>query len=174
MIEIPIKSKKRTYLFGTSQATADETVRSNKSLGNISNKSAGELIDIPDPDYSPIVIRRAGPHTPKQTQKSNKLWGNASRYKGSLEDELDKAGSSSSNISSGGRDSLHKAIQGRPKVKELVHHIKLQSERDRLRQQMRQELVQVRSSPTKSDNSRNGSRMTDYDDDEADEIYRVG
>ena len=42
------------------------------------------LIDIPDPDYSPLLVRKT--HQFKSNNQQNNLWGNASRYKGSLED----------------------------------------------------------------------------------------
>ena len=45
-------------------------------------EEGGGLIDIPDPDYSPLMVRK----THQLSNHQNNLWGNASRYKGSLED----------------------------------------------------------------------------------------
>ena len=46
-------------------------------------EEGGGLIDIPDPDYSPPLVRKT--HQFKSNHQQNNLWGNASRYKGSLD-----------------------------------------------------------------------------------------
>ena len=81
---------------------------------------------IPEPDYSPIIIRKISKQPKKkENRKSNfELWGNAARYKGSLE-ELDQSESPDESQSSS------------TKVKDLVEKLKHQTERDQRRRQQR-------------------------------------
>ena len=88
---------------------------------------------IPEPDYSPIIIRKISskhhqqPKMKKEIQRKSNLdlWGNAARYKGSLE-ELDQESPDESQSS--GNNS---------RVKDLAEKLKHQSERDQRRRQQR-------------------------------------
>ena len=88
---------------------------------------------IPEPDYSPIIIRKISskhqqqPKMKKEHQRKSNLdlWGNAARYKGSLE-ELDQESPDESQSS--GNNS---------RVKDLAEKLKHQSERDQRRRQQR-------------------------------------
>ena len=159
MIEIPINQpatnkQKSSYLFGTSPPVTDENHKM-KPVHKIQFKSSPNIdvattnqIEIPDPDYSPIVVRR-----------SEKLWGNAARYKGSLEDHLDQPRS-----------------QKGPKVREMVTKIKQEAERDRIRQRVRlTRLDNHNNSRMSSSRSSEDFWSKDSDeavDDTADEIYK--
>ena len=180
MIEIPIsgnqrsaKTKttvKKTYIFGSKDNKAawsksspnihEETLQ-NKPMPvkQKQNNSCSDLLDgdpeIPEPDYSPILFRKA-----KTSQ--NSLWDNAARYKGSLENLVDTKES----------QTLKKVIEGRPRVKDMVVKLKMEAERDKMRQEMRQ---RFRDS---ADNSRNSSSRSSEEKsleeglNDADEIYR--
>lgn len=95
---------------------------------------------IPEPDYSPIIIRKISskhqqqPKMKKEIQRKSNLdlWGNAARYKGSLE-ELDQESPDESQSS--GNNS---------RVKDLAEKLKHQSERDQRRRQQRIEKKGIR------------------------------
>ena len=80
--------------------------------------------DIPEPDYSPIIIRKSKPIKSKRNNMN--LWGNAARYRGSLE-ELDQEEVSPDE--SQGSSSF--------KVRDMAQKLKVQAERDRRRQMQR-------------------------------------
>lgn len=102
---------------------------------------------IPDPDYSPITIRKV--HKPQQQQLQQQLplgrkkhqrksanlelWSNAARYKGSLE-ELDQESSPD--------ESQHQGNSAT--VRDLVEKLKKQAGRDKRRQQLRGEISKQR------------------------------
>lgn len=98
---------------------------------------------IPEPDYSPIIIR-------KVKKSSRQLWGNASRYKGSLE-ELDQ------------EEISPDESQG-SSVKVMVEKLKTQAERDRRRQLNRQtsrEFQSLRPSRRSASEERDDSILSD-------------
>ena len=48
-----------------------------------SNNGSGADPQIPDPDYSPILIRKISKKKKEHRRKTNlEIWGNAARYKG--------------------------------------------------------------------------------------------
>ena len=81
--------------------------------------------DIPEPDYSPIIIRKS--KKPKAKRNNMNLWGNAARYRGSLE-ELDQE-EISPDESQGSSSAF--------KVRHMAEKLKVQAERDRRRQVQR-------------------------------------
>lgn len=83
--------------------------------------------DIPEPDYSPIIIRKSKKQ-PKSKRNNMNLWGNAARYRGSLE-ELDQE-EVSPDESQGSSSAAYK-------VRNMAEKLKVQAERDRRRQLQR-------------------------------------
>lgn len=88
---------------------------------------------IPEPDYSPIIIRKVNSSKPPFSKKScdkrrnlqQLLWSNAARYKGSLE-ELDQE-----------EISPDESQGSSVKVRDMVDKLRSQAERDRRRQKNR-------------------------------------
>lgn len=90
------------------------------------NFSCSRNPSIPEPDYSPIIIRK--PRSHKTEKRNYQLWGNAARYRGSLE-ELDQEEISPDE--SQGSSSV--------KVRQMVEQLKFQADRDRRKQLARQQ-----------------------------------
>merc|ERR1712223_1586396 len=138
-------ANKKTYLFATS---SNEMAFPNKSMpaapatSNINRRNEPLSNDdtrnpaIPEPDYSPIIIRKSKKSSNGDrrsahidNRRSNlQIWGNAARYRGSLE-ELDQ------------EDISPDESQGSStvKVRDMAEKLKSQADRDRRRQIQRQQ-----------------------------------
>lgn len=156
---------KKTYLFATSSnemafpnsMPPAMTMMSTRKIENYNNKQissnngSGADPQIPDPDYSPILIRKISKKKKEHRRKTNlEIWGNAARYKGSLE-ELDQE--------LGLDDTNH---GNAAKVKDLVEKLKSQTEKDRRKRQQRiekKDFVSLRPTPYAGEDS-NNSRMS--------------
>jgi hypothetical protein len=98
-------------------------------------------VGLPEPDYSPIMVRKPQKPQPakpkpkkiKSTKSNLELWGNADRYRGSLE-ELDQESSPDDSQGSSFR------------VRDMAEKLKKQTERDRRRQIQRQRQSQAGTS----------------------------
>ena len=99
--------------------------------------------DIPEPDYSPIIIRKSKP----KTKRNMNLWGNAARYRGSLE-ELDQ------------EEVSPDESQGSSfKVRDMAEKLKREAERDRRRQMQRSHSKEYQSlKPMKTSESSRSRR----------------
>merc|ERR1712156_1036176 len=135
-------ANKKTYLFATS---SNEMAFPNKSMpptsANINRRNEALNNDdtrnpsIPEPDYSPIIIRKSKKSSNGDRRSTNldrrgnlQIWGNAARYRGSLE-ELDQEEISPDE--SQGSSTV--------KVRDMAEKLKSQAERDRRRQIKRQQ-----------------------------------
>lgn len=134
-------ANKKTYLFATS---SNEMAFPNKSMPPTDINRRNEALSnddtrnpaIPEPDYSPIIIRKS---TKKNSSNGDRrstnidrrgnliIWGNAARYRGSLE-ELDQEEISPDE--SQGSSTV--------KVRDMAEKLKSQADRDRTRQNQRQ------------------------------------
>merc|ERR1712156_846612 len=135
-------ANKKTYLFATS---SNEMAFPNKSMpptsANINRRNEALNNDdtrnpsIPEPDYSPIIIRKSKKSSNGDRRSTNldrrgnlQIWGNAARYRGSLE-ELDQEEISPDE--SQGSSTV--------KVRDMAEKLKSQADRDRRRQIQRQQ-----------------------------------
>merc|ERR1712223_1250181 len=135
-------ANKKTYLFATS---SNEMAFPNKSMpptsANINRRNEALTNDdtrnpsIPEPDYSPIIIRKSKKSSNGDRRSTHvdrrgnlQIWGNAARYRGSLE-ELDQEEISPDE--SQGSSTV--------KVRDMAEKLKSQAERDRRRQIQRQQ-----------------------------------
>ena len=116
-----------------------------------SNNGNGADPQIPDPDYSPILIRKISKKKKEHRRKTNlEIWGNAARYRGSIE-ELDQE----LNLDDPSRGDA-------AKVKDLVEKLKSQTEKDRRKRQQRiekKDFASLRPTPYAGEDS-NNSRMS--------------